>query len=94
VKNTRKLNYSKEVKKEKRKAKLTKRNGKMILINQNIVTVGSLHLVRWLCAKTHTVKKNGFTVNALIRKNCLRNGIAKNVAKKSERDFYLFDIQF
>lgn len=46
-KNMRKWTSIRKVKKGKRRAKQTNKNGKMIQINQNIVIVESLHLVRW-----------------------------------------------
>jgi len=50
----------------------------MIKINQNIVIVGNLHLEKWLCAKIHIAKGNGFIWNASKKRNCHRNGTVKN----------------
>lgn len=78
-------------KKEKEKEDQTNKNGKMTQINQNIVIVESLRMVKWLCVKILIVKNNGSIDLVLKRKNCRINGSVKIVDKKDERFFIFFE---
>ena len=91
VKNSINLILNSKVKKEKEKEDLQSKNGKMTLINLNIVIVENLHMVKWLCVKIPTAKSNGSIDPVLKRKNYLINGFVKIVDKKDERLFIFFE---
>ena len=80
-----------KVKKGKEKVDLPNKNGKMTLINQNIVIVERLHTVKWSCVKIRTAKDNGSINLVSSKKNYLINGFAEIVGKKDERLFIFFE---
>jgi len=54
-------------------------NGNTIIMNQNIVIVGGLHMDKWWCAKILIAILNGFICNVWMKKNCHRNGFVNVV---------------